>query len=139
MLARATVRLGERAQLHLVDGRRLPFADGRFDLVMATMMLHEVPDVERRETVAEMARVVRPQGRMAVTDYRFGSLRGWQGPSLRALTWAVERVAGHYRGYRSFREAGGVPEIVRGLDLVVEREKILAGGNVALYVIVPQP
>lgn len=44
----------------------LPFADGRFDLVTCRNGAHQFPDLE--EAVAEIARVLRPGGRLLLVD-----------------------------------------------------------------------
>jgi SAM-dependent methyltransferase len=52
---------------HVGDAVALPFADGEFDVAVAAWMLYHVPDLER--AVAELARVLRPGGRLvAVTN-----------------------------------------------------------------------
>lgn len=135
MLAKAAARLGDRAQLHLGDGETLPFETGRFDLVTTSMVLHEVPAPARASFVAEMARVSKPRGRMLLVDFRFGPMRGWKGPTLRAVSWIVERFSGHFSGYQSFKAAGGVPHIVDSIGLTIQREKIVAGGNIAIYLV----
>jgi SAM-dependent methyltransferase len=54
----------------LADVQELPFADGEFDVVVAAWMLYHVPDLDR--AVAELARVLRPGGRLiAVTNSRY--------------------------------------------------------------------
>lgn len=55
-----------RASSRVADAEALPFADASFDAVFANMCLHHV----ERPAVAlsEMARVLRPGGRVAVTD-----------------------------------------------------------------------
>ncbi len=51
----------------LADVQQLPFADNAFDSAVAAWMLYHVPDVER--AVAELARVLRPSGRLvAITN-----------------------------------------------------------------------
>ncbi len=138
MLEQAAARLGERADLHLLAaGEALPAADDHFDLSVTTMVLHEVPAEARPAFLAEMARVTKAEGRMLLIDFRFGSLRGWRGPALRTATAVMERLSGHYSGYRSYKASGGVPPISAAAGLEVEREKIVAGGNMALYVVRP--
>ena len=44
------------------DVQALPFADGEFDVAVANFMLYHVADVER--ALAELARVLRPHGRL---------------------------------------------------------------------------
>ena len=73
MLATAR-RLTRGASVHLraADGSKLPFADDSFDVTVAvTVLLHVADPVA---VVAEMARVTRPGGRVAVQDQDFGTL-----------------------------------------------------------------
>ena len=51
------------------DGRRLPFDDGRFDLVTTICVLHHVAPVDWSATVAELVRVTRPGGLVAVIEH----------------------------------------------------------------------
>ena len=134
MLEKATARLGTGAELHHVEPGPLPFDDDRFDLVMTSMVIHEVPDAERIALLREMARVAKPDGRLLVIDFRFGSLRGWKGQALRRLLPVIERFVGHYREYRSFQAGAGVPPLLAAAGLNIEREKIVAGGNLAIAV-----
>lgn len=63
MLALARRRLGNDADLHVVDlSDPLPFADGVFDDVVASLVLHYLQDWG--PTLAEMRRVLRPGGRL---------------------------------------------------------------------------
>lgn len=64
------------------DGRKLPFADGAFDIVMATGVLHHVRDPQ--EVVGEMLRVAR-LGVFISDANRFGQGR----PVLRAAKLAL--------------------------------------------------
>ena len=139
MLDKARARLGDQAELHLTDGDTLPFDDGCFDLVATLMVLHEVPTEARTTFVTEMARVSKPGSALLFIDFRFGSMRGWKGPTLRGLSEVIERFSGHYSHYRSFEASGGVPGVVGKAGLGIEREKIIAGGNVAIYAAAPRP
>lgn len=134
MLAQARARLGDRAQLQLIAGTELPFPDGTFDVVTATMVLHEVAAGAREALVADMARVARDDGHLLIVDFRFGSLRGLKGPLIKALTRLVERISGHWDGFRSFRRGGGVPGLASRAGIEIQSEKITAGGNLAVYV-----
>ncbi|MFF4425085.1 class I SAM-dependent methyltransferase [Streptomyces sp. NPDC001549] len=71
MLALARRRLGEGVALHVADLRdRLPFADGAFDDVIASLVLHYLEDWG--PALAELRRVLRPGGRLiASVDHPF--------------------------------------------------------------------
>ncbi|MFF3431357.1 class I SAM-dependent methyltransferase [Streptomyces sp. NPDC002602] len=71
MLALARRRLGDDVALHVVDlSDRLPFADGAFDDVVASLVLHYLEDWV--PTLAELRRVLRPGGRLiASVDHPF--------------------------------------------------------------------
>ncbi|GAA2820044.1 class I SAM-dependent methyltransferase [Streptomyces showdoensis] len=63
MLALARRRLGDAVPLHVADLRDpLPFADGAFDDVVASLVLHYLADWG--PTLAEFRRVLRPGGRL---------------------------------------------------------------------------
>src|SRR5262245_63066159 len=51
---------------HVGDVARLPFRAGQFDVVLTRYSLHHFP--RPAEVVAEMARVCKPSGRVAVAD-----------------------------------------------------------------------
>ncbi len=68
MLDRAKANLAAFANVryHVSDGERLPLPDGSVDAVVANMYLHHAPDPS--EALGEMARVLRPGGRLVLTD-----------------------------------------------------------------------
>jgi SAM-dependent methyltransferase len=51
------------------DGRALPYETGRFELVFAICVLHHVEPDARAALLAELARVTRPQGLVAVFEH----------------------------------------------------------------------
>ena len=72
----------------------LPFPDDYFDVIMASEVLEHIPDDER--AMAEIARVVRPGGRVAVTVPRW-----WPERICWALSSEYHDVeGGHVRIYR---------------------------------------
>ncbi len=76
------------------DAYRLPFPDGAFDKIICAEVLEHVPD--DRRAMAELARVLKPGGRIAVTVPRCGP---------EAVNWALsehyhEVPGGHVRIYR---------------------------------------
>ncbi len=67
MLKVARARLKRRAELHCARAEQLPFSDHTFDLIVSTSVLHYVADV--RSALSEMRRVLKPGGRLAITDW----------------------------------------------------------------------
>lgn len=64
---------GVADRIRVVDGdaRRLPFADQSFDAVVSHMVLHNIRDeAGRRQAVEEIARVLKPGGRLVIQDMR---------------------------------------------------------------------
>ena len=57
----------------------LPFPDGRFDVVLSTVMLHHLPLKTRERGVREMRRVLKPGGRLLAIDFA-GASRNGRGP-----------------------------------------------------------
>lgn len=66
---RQAERLGKRIAFHQRAAERTGFPDASFDLVTATMLIHEQPMPVMRTTLAEMYRLLRPGGRIAILDY----------------------------------------------------------------------
>ncbi|WP_188987330.1 class I SAM-dependent methyltransferase [Saccharopolyspora thermophila] len=60
-------RLGRRVHLLQADAQALPFPDASFDTVVCTFSLCAIPD--ERQALAEMARVLRPGGRLVLADH----------------------------------------------------------------------
>jgi demethylmenaquinone methyltransferase/2-methoxy-6-polyprenyl-1,4-benzoquinol methylase len=77
--------LAERVSLVAGEAERLPFADGEFDHLTFTYLLRYVDDPAA--TLRELARVVRPGGRVAMLEFGVPPA-----PPLRALWTAYTRI-----------------------------------------------
>lgn len=135
MLARARERLGSAADLRLADAQRIPFEDAMFDVVTATLVLHELRPLEREAVGKEMARVLTDSGRMLVIDFSPGPLHGLKGWGLRGFSVLAELTARHLQRSRTFLAEGGVPRLAELLGMEVQDTKSVAGGNMAVYVL----
>lgn len=63
--------LGERVRIDTGDMRHLPYPDAGFDAVVASLSIHNLPtQTEREQAVREIARVLKPGGRVALLDFR---------------------------------------------------------------------
>ncbi|MFO0627638.1 MAG: class I SAM-dependent methyltransferase [Polyangiales bacterium] len=60
-----------RVELCTGDMRALPFDDASFDVVVSSLALHNLADVaDRAKAVREVARVLKPGGRVLLADFR---------------------------------------------------------------------
>ena len=99
MMSRVRERLGRQAPLVNGDAQCLPFADGSFDRIVAWAMWENVPD--QRRALSEVARVLRPGGRLLFTSKSLMNPRSlqlaWrrvqQGLVRRLWRWACRRPA----------------------------------------------
>ncbi len=48
----------------------LPFPDQTFDVVLSTLMMHHLPHSLKRQGLAEIARVLKPGGRLVIADFK---------------------------------------------------------------------
>jgi ubiquinone/menaquinone biosynthesis C-methylase UbiE len=65
---------GVADRVEVVDGdmRQMPFEAATFDLVLSNLAIHNVStETGRRQSIAEIARVLRPGGRVAIVDLAF--------------------------------------------------------------------
>ena len=97
------------------DGRDLPFRNGRFDLALISMAIHEMEPEGRIPTLREMIRILREEGVLLIMDFDFQLETD---RSLAALIIRIiERIAGkeHHRNFRDFMAAGGIPRLLQSL------------------------
>jgi ubiquinone/menaquinone biosynthesis C-methylase UbiE len=113
-------RLGRDADLRQGDAQALDFPDSSFDTVLCALGLCAIPD--DRRAVTEMARVLRPGGRLLLLDHVVAS-----SPALRAGQWLYERftipLAGEHFRRRPLTH-------VRDLGLKIEETERLKFGIV---------
>jgi ubiquinone/menaquinone biosynthesis C-methylase UbiE len=75
-LARAAAKLrraGAPARLERGFGDALAHADATFDRVFSSMMFHHVPRREKAGVLAEVCRVLKPDGRLELLDFAGGT------------------------------------------------------------------
>jgi ubiquinone/menaquinone biosynthesis C-methylase UbiE len=80
--------LGASVEFRIVDARAIPFNDAEFDAIFSFGVLHHIPG-GWREAVAEIARVLKPDGWFVFTDLVvtpfFSRLMRWLLPQLDML------------------------------------------------------
>jgi arsenite methyltransferase len=89
-------RVENRVRVVTGDMTRMPFTDGSFDAVMASLSIHNIHRREGRATaVKEIARVLKPGGRVTIVDI---ARTGEYVDGFRQLGWTDIRRTGYSIG-----------------------------------------
>ena len=100
----------------------LPYPDASFDVVLSTLFFHHLPDDSKRQTAAEVVRVLRPGGRVVVAD-----VGRPQDPAMRvAVRLTVQLLDGVATTALNVR--GELPQVLAGAGLqeVTLRDRVRA-------------
>ena len=65
-------------EFHFAPVEKMPIEDDHFDVVLSSLMLHHLPAETKREGIIEIARVLKPGGRLVAVDFNLqrGGLLG---------------------------------------------------------------
>lgn len=137
MLQVARNRLGEHANLYMGDASNMPYADKEFDLIIFSTVLHEMPSTVRSAAINESKRILKEDGRILLIDFHPGPIRPLKGWIYKSIITFVEIGAGreHFKNYRDFIANKGLPQLISIHGLLVDKEKIVTGGNIALFLL----
>jgi demethylmenaquinone methyltransferase/2-methoxy-6-polyprenyl-1,4-benzoquinol methylase len=124
------------------DAVHLPFRDGAFDAVTISFGLRNIVDV--RAALVEMARVVRPGGRMVICEFSRPTWRPFRRLYLnylmRALPWVARRVSSNPDAYvylaesiRAWPPQDELGRLIASAGWSNVRYRNLTGGIVALH------
>lgn len=112
--------LGREIDLREGDAQALPFEDASFDTVVCTLGLCGFPD--DRAAIAEMYRVLRPNGTLLLLDHVGSHHR-----VIRAGQWLVERITVRMLG--DYQTRRPLP-LVEQAGFVIQRQERLKAGTV---------
>lgn len=137
MVEVAQKKLGDRAEIRQGEASKMAYPDGLFDLVIGFLTLHEMPSQIRPAVISEMARVMKPDGRILLIDHHPGPFRFPKGWIYRAIILFFEIMAGreHFMNHRDFLSRKGLPNLISTQNLRVVSKKIVSGGNIALFLV----
>lgn len=134
--------VSERARWLLGDGTVLPFADDAFDAVTSSFLLRNLADLDAG--LREMARVVRPGGRVVALEFAPDSAPVWRQAFERvagsAIPWLGARLAGDRAAYSylptsvaGFLDGPEVAEAMRRAGLQPQPALRMLLGTVAVH------
>lgn len=64
--------VAERVELHTGDMRDLPFEDNRFDVIVSSWAIHNIPTKEgRQQAIQQIHRVLKPAGKLVLVDISY--------------------------------------------------------------------
>lgn len=144
LVAASAKTAARRVEIPLVmaDALRLPFPDQTFDCLTNAFLLRNLTDL--RAGLAEMARVLRPGGRLVCLDITqppsgpFGAVYRLYFRSL--LPHLAGALSGDWAAYRylpnslkGFPDRQSLSGLLSGLGLVDVRSQGLGGGTIALH------
>ncbi len=72
---------------------QLPFPDQTFDVVLSTLMMHHLPTPLKRQGLAEIARVLKPGGRLIIADFKRKKDRAGQAARFHAGGSSMQDLA----------------------------------------------
>jgi ubiquinone/menaquinone biosynthesis C-methylase UbiE len=72
---------------------QLAFPDQMFDVVLSTLMMHHLPASLKRQGLAEIARVLKPGGRLLIADFKRKSERQGQAARFHAGGSGIQELA----------------------------------------------
>jgi ubiquinone/menaquinone biosynthesis C-methylase UbiE len=107
----------------------LPFADGSFDVVLSSLFFHHLQHDDKRRSLREVRRVLRPGGRVLIAD--FGRPTSWLGRTAFHLV----RLLDGYANTRDHAE-GRLPEFMHDagfVDVSTLHTLAVPVGRIGLY------
>lgn len=62
----------DKIEIYDADARQLPFPDNSFDIIISSLVIHNISSTfEREKALQEMIRVIKPDGKIVIQDFQF--------------------------------------------------------------------
>jgi ubiquinone/menaquinone biosynthesis C-methylase UbiE len=126
---RKAAQAGAEIRFEQALADQMPFADAQFDVVLSSLFFHHLATANKRATLREIARVLKPGGRLHVAD--------WGAPQNTLMRLAFQSIR-LFDGYATTADsiAGRLPQLMGEAGLQgVEHTRNFATifGTLALY------
>ncbi|MBT3224075.1 MAG: class I SAM-dependent methyltransferase, partial [Proteobacteria bacterium] len=132
-------KLGTKATICDVEvtASPLPYDNDTFDLIITSMVLHEVWPNTRAAILNEARRVLKPEGHHLIIDYYRGKVTFPKGWFRQKVITFIELTAGsdHWRNFKQFMAHGGIEALIAEHPYVVQERKVVSGGNLGVLVL----
>lgn len=137
MLRVAIDNLAGKAGLVNGDALKLPFRGATFDLVIASLFLHQINSQERILVLDEAIRLLKPGGQILLIDFHPVGNKSLNGKLTYLAISVLEFFAGkeHFRNSRDFLSKGGVPRIAAEQGFSLRKSEVLGNGNLGVYLL----
>jgi demethylmenaquinone methyltransferase/2-methoxy-6-polyprenyl-1,4-benzoquinol methylase len=137
MLKEAQKKLGETADLRLCNATATNFPGGKFDIIISSTVLHEMPIDVRLLVLKEAKRILAKDGRVLLIDFHPDTEISIKGLYTKIIITIAELLAGrdHYKNYRHFIRNGGLPSLIDSTKLKIVDHKIVGGGNLGIFLL----
>jgi len=80
-------RRGSQAEYLVATAESMPFEDDSFDVMVSRLVFHHLPGDVMKQALSEMARVLRPGGRLLIADFA--------SPAAKAAHHVLAHLLGH--------------------------------------------
>ncbi len=126
----ARIRQISNCTFEMRDAAHLDHLEDRyFDIVMSSMVIHEMPESARLPVLNEMKRLGKT---IIIADWIYPQPSTWKNIGTNMIEWMAGRE--HYAGFRSFMAAGGVPVLLDKVGLKILETQITSKGTIQLWV-----
>lgn len=137
MINVAEHKLGKEAHLSLGSATDMEYEDNKFDLILCSTVLHEMPQKLREDVLQEAKRVLKNTGRILIIDFHPGPVKKMKGYLSKIIITISEVIAGseHFKNYRFYMKNGGIPNLIDAVNFKIEDYKIVSGGTMGIFVV----
>jgi ubiquinone/menaquinone biosynthesis C-methylase UbiE len=139
MVKRSGKNLKSKGTAMVADGSAMPFPDDSFDLVLMSFVIHEMPSELRLPVLKDIKRVLKPEGRLILTDYCPQNVKGitgnifWQGIKL------IEKMAGktHNGHFKDYCMANGMEPLIEKTGFIISKRNTAGFGDIQTVSLAP--